>query len=183
VPAQKPTILATLFGEGYGLYEIQKGTFLLSPLAHVLAIGLLLASSRYLVLDRHHASHAIMQVVTDVNPYFSPPSTANAAGGGGGDRDKLAASEGRLLQFSRQQFVPAAVVIRNENPELPVAPVRLFARNPFAIASAGQSQILCHPSSHPPSNGIGTGGEIGSGSGGVNRVPDQCGTRSSGRCL
>jgi hypothetical protein len=36
-PAIEPAILPTLFGKGYGLYEIRKGTFLLSFLAHVLA--------------------------------------------------------------------------------------------------------------------------------------------------
>jgi len=168
VPAQKPTILPTLFGEGYGLYEIQKGTFLLSLLAHVLAIGLLLASSRYLVLDRHHTSHAVMQVVTDVSPYFLPPSRANAAGGGGGgDRDKLAASKGRLPPFSRQQIVPPAVVIRNENPKLAVVPTVVV---PSEIhLPLPQSGPIGDPLSAivaPPSNGTGTGGGIGSGSGG-----------------
>jgi len=165
VSAAEPGILPTLFGEGYGLYEIRKGTFLVSLLAHGLAILLLLASSRYLVTHRRAAHPQVVQVVTDVSPYFLPSSRNQAGGGGGGgDRDRLAAPKGRLPQFSRQQRVPAAVVIRNGNPRLPVIPtvvvppeIHLPLPQKWPMGDALSLMVA------PPSNGTGSEGGIGSG--------------------
>lgn len=168
VPATKQAILPTLFGEGAGLYEMHDGPFLLSLAAHGLAILLLLASSRYLVIHRREVRQPIMQVVTDVSPYFLPPSRTQAAGGGGGgERDKLAASKGALPPFSRQQLAPPAAVIRNQNPKLPVIPTVVVP--PEIHLPMPQTSILGDPLSSitaPPSNGIGAGSGIGSGSGG-----------------
>ena len=166
--ATEPAILPTLFGEGYGLYPIHRGTFLLSLLAHVLAISLLLAASSYLVTHRREVRQQMMQIATDVSPYFLPPSKANAGGGGGGgDRDKLAASRGRLPEFSRQQLAPPAVVVRNDNPKLPVAPTVVVP--PEIHLPLPQNWPIGDPRSSivaPPSNGTGSEGGIGSGSGG-----------------
>ncbi len=168
LPATEPAILPTLSGEGYGLYEIHNSAFLLSLVAHALAIVLLLASSRYLVTHRHTARLQISEVVTEVSPYFLPPLRAQAGGGGGGgDRDKVAASKGRLPQFSRQQLAPPAAVIRNENPKLPVVPTVVVP--PEIHLPLPQTGLLGDPLSSmvaPPSNGTGWGGGIGSGSGG-----------------
>jgi len=165
LPATKPAIPLTLFGEGYGLYEIHKGTFLVSLLAHGLAVLLLLASSRYVVTHRRDTGLPIVQVVTDVSPYFLPSSQNRAGGGGGGgDRDRLAAPKGRLPQFSRQQRVPAAVVIRNGNPRLPVIPtvvvppeIHLPLPQKWPMGDALSLMVA------PPSNGTGSEGGIGSG--------------------
>jgi periplasmic protein TonB len=167
-PTEDPVILPTLFGEGYGLYGIRKSTFLLSFLAHVLAIALFLTFSSYLVTHRHEVGQQIMHVVTDVSPYVLPPSRTKAGGGGGGgDRDKLVASKGTLPKFSLQQLAPPAVVIRNENPNLPVVPTVVVP--PEIHLPLPQTGSLGDPLSSiiaPPSNGIGSGGGIGSGSGG-----------------
>lgn len=168
LPAIGPAILPTLFGEGYGLYEIRKGSFLLSFVAHAVVLVLILASSSYLVTHRREIRQQIMQVVTDVSPYILPPLRTKAGGGGGGgDRDKLAASKGTLPKFSLQQLAPPAVVVRNENPRLPVVPTVVLP--PEMLLSLPQTGPLGDPLSSivgPPSNGIGSGGGIGSGSGG-----------------
>jgi hypothetical protein len=84
VSAAEPEILPTLFGEGYGLYKIRGRTFLLSFLVHVLAIVLLLVSSRLVATRRHEIRQQVIGIVTEVSPYILPPSASKAGGGGGG---------------------------------------------------------------------------------------------------
>jgi TonB family protein len=127
---------------------------------------LLLTSGRYLVAHHREIRQQVVGIVTDISPYILPPSASKAGGGGGGgDRDKLAASKGDLPRLSRQQLAPPAIVVRNENPKLPVEPTVVV---PPEI-HLPQSGSLGDPLSAvlgPPSNGIGSGGGIGSGSGG-----------------
>ncbi len=82
--AKEPVILPTLFGGGYGLYRIQRSSFVLSLLVHTLGLALLLTSSRYLVEHHHEIRQQVIGVVTDVSPYILPPSASKAGGGGGG---------------------------------------------------------------------------------------------------
>ena len=49
------------------------------------------------------------------------PQTSGG-GGGGGDRDKLQAPKGKLPKAAMEQITPPAMVIRNDNPKLPVEP-------------------------------------------------------------
>lgn len=167
-PATEPIILPTLFGEGYGLYKARRSTFVLSFLGHALAIALLLTSGSYLVAHRREVRQQIINVVTDVSPYILPPSASKAGGGGGGgDRDKLAASKGTLPRFSREQIVPPAAVIRNDNPKLAVEPTVVVPPEIHLVLP--QTARLGDPLASvlaPPSNGPGFGGGIGSGSGG-----------------
>jgi TonB family protein len=166
--ATEPAILPTLFGEGYGLYTIRKSTFVFSFLGHVLAIALLLAFGRLVVVHRHELRQQVIGIVTDVSPYILPPSASKTGGGGGGgDRDKLEASKGTLPRFSREQLAPPAVIVRNENPKLPVEPTLIVP--PDIHLAIPQTGSLGDPLSSivgPPSSGTGSGGGIGSGSGG-----------------
>src|ERR1700687_228766 len=163
-----PLILPTLFGEGYGQYRTRGSTFVLSFLAHTLAVVLLVLAGRFVAEHRHEVRQQVIGIVTDVSPYSLPPSASKAGGGGGGgDRDKLTASKRTLPRFSREQLAPPVVVIRNENPKLPVEPTVVVP--PEIHLLLPQTGALGDPLSSilsPPSSGIGTGGGIGSGSGG-----------------
>jgi len=165
---KEEAVLPTLFGEGYGLYETRKSTFVFSFLGHVLAIALIFSSARFVAAHRHEIRQQVMGIVTEVSPYILPPSaTRSGGGGGGGDRDKLAASKGILPRFSREQLAPPAVIVRNENPKLTVEPTVVIP--PEIHLSLPQTGPLGDPLSSvlgPPSNGTGSGGGIGSGSGG-----------------
>ena len=119
----EPATLPTLFGAGYGLYGIRRSSFVLSFVGQTLAIAVFLVSARFVAAHRHEIRQQVIGIVTDVSPYILPPSASKAGGGGGGgDRDKLQASKGILPRFSREQLAPPVVVIRNENPKLPVEP-------------------------------------------------------------
>ena len=166
--APERATLPTLFGAGYGLYRTRRSSFFLSFLGHTLAIAVLLAAGRFVAAHRHEIRQQVTGIVTEVSPYILPPSATKAGGGGGGgDRDKLQASKGILPRFSRQQLAPPAVVVRNENPKLPVEPTVVVP--PQIHLPLPQTGPLGDPLSSvlgPPSSGTGSGGGIGSGSGG-----------------
>ena len=91
----------------------------------------------------------------------------SGGGGGGGSHDKLPAPKGRLPKISMTQLAPPAVVIRNEQPKLPVEPTVVAAPEmqlPQTAALNLGDPMAAMPG--PPSNGPGTGGGIGSGRGG-----------------
>jgi len=166
ISSSESAILPSLFNQGYGIYRPRKNTFVLSFLAHTVAILLLVLSARFGVVHRHEIRQEVAAIVTDVSPYILPPSLSKAGGGGGGgDRSKLPASKGALPRLSREQLTPPAVVIRNDHPKLPAEPTVVV---PPEI-KLPQIGLLGDPLSGvlgPPSNGLGSGGGIGSGSGG-----------------
>jgi protein TonB len=167
-PMGSPAAVLPLFGEPYRLYQTRKTTVLFSFLAHALVIALLLASGRFVTSHRHEIHQQVIGIVTEISPYILPGSRSKSGGGGGGgDRDKLSASKGALPRFSRQQWTPPTVIIRNETPKLAAEPTVVVPPEihlpPLAAGSLGDPipSVL-----GPPSNGSGSGGGIGSGSGG-----------------
>jgi TonB family protein len=157
--------LTTLFGSGTSTYGVDKRSFILSYLLNTLAMAVVIYSSYYVATHKDEIKAKISQTVVDISPYILPTAKDVAGGGGGGgDRDKLAAPKGKLPKQASEQFVPPAVVIRNNDPKLTmdqtvVAPPIQMANMP----NIGDplSKVL-----GPPSNGTGSGGGIGSGSGG-----------------
>lgn len=166
VSCQLEPVLPTLFGEGYQLYKTRRITFVFSFIGHVAVIFILLTSGQYAVSHRREIRRQVIDVITDVSPYVLPSSRTEAGGGGGGgDRDKLQASKGALPKLAREQITPPAVVVRNEDPKLPVEPTVVAP----PLVQLPQTGALGDPLSAilgPPSNGPGYGGGIGSGSGG-----------------
>ena len=110
-------------------------------------------------------------VAPDPNTYLPISMKKNdtiGGGGGGGDRDKLQAPRGRLPKLAMEQFTPPAMVLRNDNPKLPVEPTIVIP--PQVKLANNNMPNLGDPKSAIPtgplSNGTGSGGGIGSGSGG-----------------
>ena len=70
-----------------------------------------------------------MPLLSDADiPALPPSKTQVGGGGGGGDRDKLAATKGRLPKLAMEQITPPMVVVRNDNPKLPLSRPWLFLR-------------------------------------------------------
>ena len=160
------TILPTLFGEGYGLYGTKPITFVFSFIGHTLLAALLIWSGSFVVRHRQQLQQQVVGIVTDISPYVLPASSTKAGGGGGGgDRDKLQASKGALPKLSDQQITPPAVVVRNENPKLPVEPTVVVPPK-IQLPTTGPLGDPLSSVLGPPSSGTGSGGGIGSGSGG-----------------
>jgi periplasmic protein TonB len=153
----------------WGFYNYKKNGALGSTGVHVLIAGLIVAGT---ILGRRlvQAAPVPKATVTLVDPGDLPPLQASktqvGGGGGGGDRDVLQATKGKLPKFSMQQITPPMVVVRNENPKLPVAPTIVVP--PEVKMAMSNMPNLGDPMSGAtlPSNGTGSGGGIGTGSGG-----------------
>lgn len=157
----------------WGSYDYKQEGAGVSLAVHVVMIagliGLSIISSRAVKLDNKPQN--VMSLTDSDVPPDLPITTKKGpqmgGGGGGGDRDKFAATKGKLPKLSMQQLAPPAVVIRNDNPKLPVEPTVVV---PPDIKIASNMPNLGDPMSRVPegplSNGTGSGGGIGSGSGG-----------------
>ena len=169
--AQKAT-MGSAPDEIWGKYNNYRSNGVaISAVVHVVLIGLILSG----VLVSSHIAQKIerQETVTLIAPSpdtFALPVAKKlvSGGGGGGDHDSLPAPKGRMPKAALQQITPPAIVMRNEKPKLAVEPtvvvppqVRVADNH---MPNIGVSSAPVMPSA-PPSNGTGSGGGIGSGSG------------------
>jgi TonB family protein len=154
----------------WGFYNYKKrgvtGSIVVHALALLAIIGGTLIGRR--IVQQVTKPHATVTWVPSEAPLLQPAPTQVGGGGGGGDRDKFEAPKGKLPKLAMEQITPPAIVVRNQNPKLPVEPTVVV---PPQVKMASISlPNLGDPSSRlpsgPPSNGTGSGGGIGSGSGG-----------------
>ena len=164
---ERHDILPTLFGDDEGLYPQRKDTFAYSFILHTIAAGLIIWSGFWVNRHKEEIKQQVVGLVTDISPYLPLPASKTKAGGGGGggDRDKLQAPKGALPKLSKDQIVPPAIVVRNENPKLVVDPSVVVPPN-IKLPTEGQLGDPLSKVMGPPSNGTGAGGGIGSGYGG-----------------
>jgi TonB family protein len=163
-PQKFDPVLPTLFGEGYGLYKVQRNSFVLSFLLNTMFVTAAALIGSYAWQNQQEIKKIILDESIEISPYVLPPAKdQSGGGGGGGDRDKLQATKGALPKLSRQQITPPVVVVRNDEPKLPVPPeVVVPQMNLPQLGNMGDplSKVTL------ASNGTGSGGGIGSGSGG-----------------
>ncbi len=155
----------------WGFYNYKKNGALASTGVHVVLIGLLIGGTMYAnrAVTVVKKQGPVMPLLSDADiPPLPPSKTQVGGGGGGGDRDKLAATKGRLPKLAMEQITPPMVVVRNENPKLPVEPTVVVP--PQIKLAMNNMPNLGDPMAAIPngplSNGTGSGGGIGSGSGG-----------------
>ncbi len=162
-----PSILPTLFGEGYGAYKVKPDNFVLSLAIHVLGgILLFIFASVVVVSKAPELPHTASMVDLGLSPYIpSPSKTTSGGGGGGGDRDKLPAPKGALPKQSLSQITPPVVVIRNDHPKLAVVPTVVVPPE-IKLPHEGALGDPLSKVFGTASNGTGEGAGIGSGSGG-----------------
>ncbi|MGH9510032.1 MAG: energy transducer TonB [Terriglobales bacterium] len=158
--------------ELFGFYDNRRkglaGTIALhGALLALLAAGSFVGAK---VTQPEKPREAVSLVAPDISEYLPLSKKSNdtiGGGGGGGDRDKLQAPQGKMPKQAMEQFTPPAVVIRNEDPKLPVEPT-IVVPPEVKLPNANLPNLgdpLARVSG-PPSNGTGSGGGIGSGSGG-----------------
>jgi protein TonB len=162
-PASQGDILPTLFGKGYGNYDVRPNNFVFSFLTHILA-GLLIVIIPILLTQNPEPKIQAISVFTELSPYVLPASaTIAGGGGGGGETSKLEASKGALPRRAEMQITPPTTHIENPDPKLAVAPTVIMPPVPMP-----QMPLLGDPKSQQTmiaSNGIGSGAGIGSGGG------------------
>jgi len=158
--------------EIWGFYNNKRSGALGSTVVHMLAlaaiIGGTLLGRRVVEEVKRQSTQLIAPDIGDYVPISNKPHDTIGGGGGGGDRDKFQAPKGKLPKQAMEQFTPPAVVVRNENPKLPMEPTIVVP--PQVKLAMTSLPNLGDPLSGipigPPSNGTGSGGGIGSGSGG-----------------
>jgi len=163
VVEQKHEILPTLFGDGYGLYEVRKGSFFVSFFVNSTIVALLFWLSSWTVTHAPQIKQLVGNSV-DISPYVMPAGKeASGGGGGGGSHDVNPASKGALPKLSKMQIAPPTV-LPMDNPKMPVAPTVVVPPE-IRLPQSGQ---MGDPLAKAliASNGTGLGGGIGSGSGG-----------------
>jgi TonB family protein len=162
-PALQGDILPTLFGKGYGNYDVRPNNFVFSFLSHILA-GLLIVIIPILWAKNPEPKIQVISVFTELSPYVLPASaTVAGGGGGGGEHLKLEASKGALPRRAEMQITPPTTHIENPDPKLAIAPTVVMPPIPMP-----QMPLLGDPKSAQTmiaSNGTGGGAGIGSGNG------------------
>jgi periplasmic protein TonB len=145
---------------------------MVSAMIHLALLGLLLSGAVFghQIVQRVVQRQSVVLIAPSPDSYALPASKkVVSGGGGGGDRDPVPAPKGRLPKAALEQITPPAIVVRNEKPRLAVTPTVVVppqvrvADNHMPNLGVGSAPVM--PSA-PPSNGIGSGGGIGSGSGG-----------------
>ncbi|MDT8068361.1 MAG: energy transducer TonB [Terriglobia bacterium] len=159
--------------EIWGDYNYRRRGAWGSAVLHALAVGGLIAISIMgaKVVHEVQKQETVSLIAPDISQYVPMSAKKNddvGGGGGGGDRDKLKAPKGRLPKFAMEQITPPAMVIRNDNPKLPVEPTVVVPPQVkmanAALPNLGDMKAVIPTG--PMSNGTGSGGGIGSGSGG-----------------
>jgi periplasmic protein TonB len=155
----------------WGFYNNKGKGAMGSTVVHIVALALIIIGTilgQRAVKEIIKPKDTVELIAPSDMPTLEPSKTLSGGGGGGGDRDKLQASQGRLPRQAMQQFTPPVVVVRNENPKLPmeptvVIPPQVHIQQPD-LPNLGDP--LSHMPASVPSNGTGSGGGIGSGNGG-----------------
>jgi TonB family protein len=158
-PNPDAAVMPSLFGGGYGTYQVRPENFLLSFVTHTAAIGLILWLLHVTVTPKVIAPIKLDSI--ELAPYLGNIGKAGPSGGGGGDASKIKASTGTPPKAAKQQFAPP-VVLQPQQSKLMVQPTVV------ADLKIPTSNQLGDPLSKlmTPSNGTGIGGGIGSGDGG-----------------
>jgi TonB family protein len=161
---QRHDIMPTLFGDGYGLYEVRKESFVFSFVLNTVILALLLWAGSWTATHVPEIKQAMGPAV-DISPYaMSPSDKPVGGGGGGGSHEKLEASKGNLPKLSKTQITPPTV-LPPESPKLAVAPTVVVPPE-IKLPQGGQMGDPLSKVLGPLSNGTGIGGGIGSGRGG-----------------
>lgn len=161
---EKHDVLPTLFGDGYGLYEVRKGSFVASFALNCSLLALLVWVGTWTATHAPLVKKQITGEAIDVSPYIlSASKTAAGGGGGGGSHELTPASKGALPKLSKEQMAPPTVHPLDQ-PKLAVPP-SVVVPPEMKLPQGSQlgdplSKVLA------ASNGPGIGGGIGSGSGG-----------------
>ncbi|HEY1262549.1 MAG TPA: energy transducer TonB [Terriglobales bacterium] len=157
-PEVSSDILPSLFGGGFGNYLLNQRSFAASLAMHVIVLGLIISSGVWAARQEEIQPHVITHVIFPAD-YRIPAGAGEQHGGGsGGSQDKLMASSGSPPRFSVEQLAPPAIVVREQNPTLPVEPTVIgppdVTFRPDRMGDPFSAGIT-------PSNGPGTGAGIG----------------------
>jgi periplasmic protein TonB len=164
----KNQVMPTLFGDGTGLYEVRKGSFVASFLINTAALALLAWAASWTANHVPQIKQVVaLSIPMDISPYVLPESKdVSGGGGGGGSHDPRPATKGVLPRATLAPQITPPTVLPMEQPKLAAEPT-VVAPPQIVLPQVGQiGDPMSKVISSIPSNGPGLGGGIGSGSGG-----------------
>ena len=147
-------------------YSFHRSPYVASALLHAAGLALVLTTGYWAVGHRQEVEQRVVSLVGGPNEYrLSVAKERAGGGGGGGDHDRLSASQGAASRFAKEQIVPPAVVIRNDNPKLTVE-ATVVGPPEIELSKSAKVGDPLSTIFGPASNGTGSGGGIGTGTGG-----------------
>jgi periplasmic protein TonB len=151
-------VLPSLFCGGSGHYLLNQRSFAASLAMHVVLLALVISSGVWAARHEELKPHIITHMLLPAD-YPLPAAGDDAhGGGGGGTEDKLPASAGSPPRFSHEQVTPPTIVVRNQNPALPVEPTVI---GPPEVTFPPDRMGSPFSSTLASSSGPGSGGGIG----------------------
>jgi protein TonB len=157
------SVLPTLLGDGYDLYRHRSRNFMFGFLAQSVGVVTLVAIATYFG-QNPQLGPRLSTAIANIGPISYPTSSDKSGGhGGGGEREKLAASRGALPKMTLDdQLTPPEAVLHNLDPKLPEPP-SVMALSGVRLPQGGQLGDPLSAVQGPPSNGPGRNGGIGEG--------------------
>ncbi len=158
------TILPTLFGEGYGIYEVNRKSFYASFLLNTALVAFSMWAGTWTFQHRELIRQTATTMITlDESPILHPAKDQAGGGGGGGNREKLQTPKGAVPKQSMEQLTPPQVV-PPDNAKLRAEPTVIVPPQ-VKLPTLGDLGNPLAKFTGPPSQGTGVGGGLGSGSG------------------
>ncbi len=162
-------IIPSLFGPGYGTYEVRPESFLVSILTHTIVI-LAILWVVHLAVPTKPLEHVTLNA-TPLEPYM-PMHIGRAAGGGGGggDASKLQVSAGTPPKATlKPQIVPVTVIPTRQQPKIAVEQTIVADMRVAPSSQIGdplsKAMVLSNGTGVRSGAGSGSGGGLGSGDG------------------
>lgn len=159
--------LTTIFGGGYGQYQVRPQNFLFSLATHTFALGFIIWLFHVTIQPKIMPEISTKPI--ELTDYTFKVGKGGQSGGGGGEASKLKASKGTPPKAAKEQFTPP-VVLQQQKSKLMVTPtVVADARLPQSVQMGDPlSKLMIASSGTGVTGGIGSGdgGGVGSGHGG-----------------
>jgi protein TonB len=155
------SVFPGLLSDNLALYRTRPANFVASFLVHAIGMTLVVWLAAWLTDSPKHPATEVSHAI-NVGPISFLPENPGGRGGGG-TRDKLAASRGALPKLALEdQLTPPQAVLLNPDPKLP-EPASLIALSAVKLPQLAQLGDPLSAVRGPPSNGPGSGGGNGSG--------------------
>src|SRR6266567_1613525 len=111
-PAERiETILPTLFGEGYGMYAVNRRSFVASFLMEIALVSMVVWAGTWTWSHKEQLRQTVSTVISlDTSPILKPDKDETGGGGGGGNHEKIQTAKGAVPKQKLEQITPPQVV-------------------------------------------------------------------------